>query len=411
MATPARAILPQSLSRTDLEMTRPAFAILENSRRQKCVDAGRFRSKLASKATYCRNRFLPVTVLLFVVTGFLFGLQTRTFGQNAPNASQLDSSPALVDSAEGDLDQQKRLYVRKMQQARDKNLSALQTAFGSGKAYFEVHESADDEPLTVLDADVQIFWDSPKFRLHLAYETNLTESVRRDGQREENFEKWSPSNIGERVIIYDGSQILSVEFDREGNCQGTIYFGFAKMAVMRNAGFPFEDPIRLWTQALNVEGLDLKNTEMTPLGNGGLIGLLQKNTYRMRFVLFDKFGYDLRRVSSYRTGESQPFRDYTMNWEPSGDAFYIQRFTNTVTSASHDTGSDFQASRRRIIEYSKFQSNVELDPTVFELSSVNIPDGTEFLDKRANVEGGPKQLVYRDGNLVSIDAATSASSP
>lgn len=292
----------------------------------------------------------------------------------------------------------------KYRDAREANKAELKSAFGSGTVQYLVDESPTSAPIRVLDADLQVFWDAPKYRVHLVYEEKLSEAVKQAGVSAQEFEKWVPANVSERIIIYDGSKITAVEFDRDRNCQGTIYFGFAKMAVMRTAGFPFEDPVSLWSQALNIEGLDAKNTKLTPLENGGCVGLLQKNTYRMKFFFLNDFGYDLRRVSSYRTGETQPFRDYMLKWGESNGAHYVQRFTNTVTSASRDTGSSFQASRKLSVEYARFEANREIDPSVFDLASISIPEKTRFFDKRSSVEGGPKELIFSKGTLV--DART-----
>lgn len=336
------------------------------------------------------------TLVLFVAT-FSFASseipQARAQEPASKNSTTQDSPPTADTDAY-------RLIQRSIE-ARKANTSQLRTAFGDGRVNFVVHESEHKAPVTVLDADIQIFFDAPKFRVHLLYEEKRNEARPVEGQSDQEFEKWVPSNTAERIIIYDGSKIFSVDFDRARKCEGTIYFGFAKMAVMRTAGFPFEDPVTLWSQALNMEGLDRRYTQITPLATGGFLGQLTKNTYRMKFFFLDDFGYDLRRVSSYRTGETQPFRDYLLNWSESNDVYYVRRFANTVTSASHDTGSAFQITRKLSVEYTTFDANIEIDPSVFTLSSIDIPDGSRFLDKRSSVNGGPKELIYQDSELTN----------
>lgn len=301
-----------------------------------------------------------------------------------------------------------RMFINQAQEARDENAQKLRTAFGAGRLKYVVTEPNEEIPVTVLDADLQIFYDAPKYRVHLLYDQKLSENVRPSGQNGEEVQKWLPSNVAEQVVIYDGEQIFSVEFFRDNSCLGTIYFGFAKMAVMRSAGFPFEDPVNLWSQALNVESLDLANTSITPIDDGGCVGLLSKNTYQMKFFFLDDFGYDLRRVSSYRTGETQPFRDFLLSWGKSNGAHYVQRFANTVTSANGDTGSTAQTKRKLSVEYDQFQANIDIAPEVFTLSSVPMPNGTQFLDKRSSVEGGPRELVFRDSQLVELNGNTAA---
>ncbi len=320
-------------------------------------------------------------------------------------ASLRGQSPELPEHTET------RELVGGVIEARDKNTAALRTAFGSGKVRFEVFESSEDTSLTVLDADIQVFFDAPKYRIHFVYATKMLERFRQQGESIDAFQKWVPSDIAEQIIIYDGSKIVSVEVDTTGSCEGTIYFGFNKMAVMRNAGFPFENPVTLWSEALTPEGLDIRNLELTPMESGGIVGLLRKNTYIQKFVLFGKFGYDLRRVSSYRIGERQPFRDYLITWDYSNGAHFVRRFSNTLTSANPDTGASHSYYRKLTVEYPRFEANTEIDPNVFELDNLGIPSGTSFVDKRANVEGVPKQLVFDDGRLTEGPAVVQNETP
>lgn len=286
--------------------------------------------------------------------------------------------------------------------ARDDNAKRLQTAVGSGRVSFEIHEAGASAPVTVMDSDLQVFYDAPRFRLHLAHDIRLTEAMKPQGVEEEDFQKWIPAEVIEQVVIYDGEKVYSVEYLREEECRGSIMFGFSKLAVLRGAGFPFENPVEMWEQALRIEELDRKRLSITPFGDGGFVGLLSKNTYRVKFFFFNRFGYDLRRVSSYRVGENQPFRDYLLSWEESNGVHFVQRFSNIVTSAHGDTASAQQTVRRLTVEFDTFDANVEIKPQVFELSSIEIPPGTRFIDKRSSVEGGPKQLVYRESKLQAV---------
>ncbi|MCR9292270.1 MAG: hypothetical protein NXI32_06090 [bacterium] len=317
---------------------------------------------------------------------------------HAQEPNSLASPEAARGTPRSELESKQQL-IQQAVLARDSNAAQLNSAFGVGKIQYTVHEADQPEPVVVLDADIQMFFDQPKYRVHLVYEQKLNESVRVQGQNEEDFERWSPSSLAEQVVMYDGEQIVSIECDHDRNCTGTIYFGFAKMAVMRNAGFPFEDPVSLWSQALHLEGLDLKNTSLTPLEQGGFVGLLSKNTYRMKFFVLDQFGYDLRRVSSYRIGETQPFRDYLLDWGESNGLHYVRRFTNVVTSANRDTGSNVQTVRKLSIEYSHFEANIPVSEEVFSLTAMGVPEGTPFLDKRSTVDGGPKELLFSNGSL------------
>ncbi|GIW96798.1 MAG: hypothetical protein KatS3mg111_0131 [Pirellulaceae bacterium] len=280
---------------------------------------------------------------------------------------------------------------------RDENAQRLTTAFGTGRVTSLVH-NVDEEPVVVLDAGIQFFYDRPKYRLHLAYDRRLEENVRSVANTEMPSPRWVDSPITEQVIVFDGDKLISIEV-RGRQTTGALYFGFARLAVMRAAGFPFEDPIHLWTQAINLDNVQPSEVRVMPMSDGSFVMEVPKSTYRLKLVFFDSFGYDLRRVSSIRTGETQPFRDFLMRWETSGQVHYVQRFVNEVTSAAQDTAAAASNVRRLVVDFQQFHANVAIDPQVFELASLSLPDGTLFLDKRINVEGGPQRLRVRNGDL------------
>ncbi len=285
--------------------------------------------------------------------------------------------------------------------SRDENARRLRSAFGSGRLTYRIEE-VGEPTVTALDSDIQFFYDRPKFRVHLAHNVRLLENVRPAGEVDDRFQRWTPSDLTEQVILYDGEKLVSVEF-RQTACSGEIYFGFARLAVLRAAGFPFEDPVTLWSQAINLDSIDPHELRVVPLDGGGFVGILQKSTYFIRLTFLNKFGYDLRRVSSIRNGEARPFRDYLMQWEQRGDVYFVQRFVNTISTASRDTSASGASSRQIGVEYKRFEANIDISPDVFTLSSIAVPPGTQFVDKRTNVEGGPKRLVFQDGQLVPID--------
>ena len=284
--------------------------------------------------------------------------------------------------------------------AREKIADQIQSAFGVGRLQYRLKEPNADEVI-LLDAGLQVFVKGEKYRVHLIYDTKLDDNADKQDQLD-GEPRWVESEIIERVIIFDGEKIFSIATNEKGECSGIIYFGFAKMAVMRMAGYPFEDPIQIWRQAISLEGLDLSRTSISPFQNKGLLATMQKNTYRMRFFFLDDFSYDLRRVSSFRASESRPFRDYSLHWEMSNGIPYVHRFVNTTMSAHGNTASREQTTKRTTVEFSRFEYNSEISDLVFQLESVAIPDGSRFVDKRSAVEGGPQELVYENRRLQSL---------
>lgn len=287
--------------------------------------------------------------------------------------------------------------------AKAANEEALWSATGTGKVTYLVHEADQVAPTTVLDSDIEFFYEDSKFHVHLAHTQKLVEAMRSENQADEDYERWVPSGISEQYVIYDGKKVIAVDVLADGTYKGKIYFGFAKLGVMRSAGFPFENPVDLYSQALDVKSSDTRKAVLTRLSNGGFLGLLTKNTYRMKFFFLGQHGYDLRRVSSFRNGETQPFRDYLISWASEKGIHFVQRFTNTVTTAHGNTGSSRQTTKRLTVHYDDFRVNEAIEPKVFSLDSIPVPNGSVFLDKRANVEGGPAKMVMLNSELQRMD--------
>ena len=287
-------------------------------------------------------------------------------------------------------------------EAKQQNELALHSARGTGKVTYLVHAADEPSPTAVLDSDIEFYFDQSRFHVHLAHTQKLIEAMRQENQGEDEYQRWVPSGITEQYVIFDGKKVIAVDVLDDGTHRGKIYFGFAKLGVMRSAGFPFENPIDLYSQALDVKSSDTRKAVITPLANGGFLGLLAKNTYRMKFFFLGQHGYDLRRVSSFRKGETQPFRDYLISWESDDGVYFVNRFTNTVTTAHGNTGSSRQTTKRLTVNYDDFHVNEVIDPSVFTLDSIPIPNGTIFLDKRANVEGGPAKLIMIDSELQKL---------
>lgn len=330
----------------------------------------------------------------------LDGCRTQCRGQDDA-ASNVDVDAENVTA--GHTEQ----LLRAAQEALEENRRQLKSAFGTGSVTFRLHEAGEREAIALLDADVQFFHQAPKFRIHMVYSQRLVEN--KVGETGEAKKRWVPSKVSEHVILFDGERLHSVEFFEPGKCRGTTYFGYAKVGVLRSAGFPFSDPVDLSEGALDLQDLrPLSEVRLTPFGRGGFMGQQSKNTYNIKFFFFGDFGYDLRRVSSYRNGETQPFRDYLISWGESNGVRYVRRFAHTVTSAHGNTGSSAQTAKKWTVEYHTFEANVPINPSVFALESVGIPEGTLFLDRRANVEGGPKKLVFGSQGLSPWSEAQAA---
>ena len=303
--------------------------------------------------------------------------------------------------------------IEQLKDSRSQVGDQLKSARAAGRLQYTVGKTNELEPMHIIDAEFQVIYESPKFRIDLAYNERLQENLRNGDEQPGHFQKWVRSRVAKQTILFDGQKVISLETvlpllkSHQKEVRGTILFGFKKMNVMRSAGMPFEYPITIWKEALQFTNMDERNLKFTSLAGGGLRGVLTKNTYHMKFTLLDGSDYDLRRVSSYRTGEAQPFRDYFLRWEKSGGVPFVQRYVNVVTYADNETGTKTQEARKLTVEYFQFQANALIPADAFELKSAGVPEGTRFLDGRSNVNGGPKELVFIGNELVTPTASDS----
>ncbi|MCA9134684.1 MAG: hypothetical protein KDA45_16065, partial [Planctomycetales bacterium] len=212
-------------------------------------------------------------------------------------------------------------------------------------------------------------------------------------------------HLAEQKILFDGKHVYALAETRSGLLQGDVYFDFNRQKVLRGAGLPFENPVQLWTEALNIERADLRQALLRPLVGGGFMGLLTRDTYRLKFYFFDRFGYDLRRVSSYRRGEDVPFRDCLLSWQEADGLHYVHRYVSKLEE--HSPPGEAAAPSRRVleVEYRSFEANGPIDQALFRLPALEIPAGTPFDDHRVQVNGQPRRLHFDGSGLQEMAAA------
>ncbi len=280
----------------------------------------------------------------------------------------------------------------------------LQTVVAQGSIRHITYSRDLNSPVVTLDADVQVFYDAPKFQLHLQYATDLAEGLTEVATFQKPNDENRASVVTEQTLLFDGKTLTKAQRSSDGTCRGDIYFDFHRPNMLRTAGFPFENPIELWREPLQIDRADLLMAQTTPLTDGGFVGTLNKDTYRLKFYFLGSFGYDLRRVSSYRSGQDTPFRDWHLSWQIADGVPYVERLvrrSNTVSGENEPLGLTDTLREQIELEYSHFKLPAAIDSAVFELSGINLPESTPFYDHRTNVEGKPKVVWWQQGRLTS----------
>lgn len=280
----------------------------------------------------------------------------------------------------------------------------LHTVVAQGRIRHIVYVRDLNSPSVTLDADVQVFYDAPKFQLHLQYATDLAEGLTEGAAFQKSDDQDKAAVVTEQTLLFDGQTLTKLQRFSNGTCRGDIYFDFHCPNMLRIAGFPFENPIDLWREPLQIDRADLLTARTTPLTDGGFVGMLSKDTYRLKFYFLGSFGYDLRRVSSYRIGQETPFRDWHLSWQRADGIPYVERLvrrSNTVNGENEPLGLTDTLREQIELEYSHFSLPAAIDPSVFEFSVLDLPELTPFYDHRTNVEGKPKVVWWKQGQLSS----------
>lgn len=325
-------------------------------------------------AYFCRT-------LLFLGVFCLLGPTLELFAQARGKPPELAQTEQLLNQA----------------RAAHQTLSeGLLSAEAIGTVRHSLFYPDREQPTITIDADIYVAYDYPKFSVRLSYATRKTEIEVPDEDPLNNDLQWVETALAEQTVVFDGTSVFSVESWRDGRMQGDVYFDFKRENVLRSTGFPISDPVRLWLKALDIEDRKLDESTTTELSGGGFLGSLERSTYRLKYYFFGNFGYDLRRVSSYRLEEDIPFRDCWLQWREQSGVRYVNRI---VTRIEEQTPQGI-VRRQLEVDYPSFQINPPLQPTAFDISSVPMPIGTTFRDHRANIDGKPKPLVYDGQRLV-----------
>lgn len=317
--------------------------------------------------------------------------------------------------------------IAKLNEARQKIDADLTSGYAVGKLR---KQSESDAGTDIVDSDIQVFFDSPKYRV---YVVNSRHQWRAAGTKMEVIPLSQDEQAApDHVVIFDGEFVYEVEGriagteqvakrdvggpserdDYEQLPQGRIYFDFKQEAVMRNAGYAFNPPLHLWQDAIKLEQLTEQFAErlneqnpgqgivLQDLASGGMILNRDHRSYTSRYYLFNDFDFDFRRVALTLPGAPKPFRETTLYWEQSGGIHYVRRLAVKDRHSSVGTKPGRVDNRSFEIEFSTFDVNSQIDPRVFKLSSLGLEPGTPFDDHRSNVDGKPAKWQW-DGEKLA----------
>ena len=281
--------------------------------------------------------------------------------------------------------QQRTLSPQVLQAARER----LDSELVSGVALGQVRQrTIKNAVTTVAEQDLQIFYDAPKYRVHVidpgpagdAAQTDLTPAF-----QYATTTRGELDGASERLVIFDGEAVYSILSDN-GRQRGKVYFAFQQQAALRVAGHPFIPPLHLWQAGLGAK-LDPQKLEVQHLNRRGLILKEVNAAYTTKFYFFDDFAFDLRRVIFTVPPAGQPFREISLRWAESNGVQYLTRYAVKDRYIPHNPSDRTVDWRDLEIEFTSFNANAEIAPEVFTLASLALPKNTPFDDHRGLERG------------------------
>ncbi len=400
----ARHVSPHNLSdspmspashRADIQSLHPRGG---PKQRRYCLGHSSHCLRLALPS-WCRRRSVgPQGIGLQILANCLYVLLSSWLSTSVAHTVFAQSARELPVATQSTT----RELIATAKAACDHNAAQLHSAVARGSIRHSNYGRDLVAPQLTLDADVHVVYDAPRFRLHLQYASQDAGPSDPGDQRRSPGSNWNDTGLSEQTILFDGQTVITVQRANDGAVRGDIYFDFHRPNMLRAAGFPFEHPIALWEEPLRIDRADLLNSTTTPLAAGGFMGLLTKDTYRMKYYFLGDFGYDLRRVSTYRINETTPFRDWHVVWRAASGVHYVERLVRRANAGGEAAVLSSSAATQReqiVLEYTEFTLNPQVPPEALQLSALVLPEETPFFDHRTNVDGKPKLTLWQQGKL------------
>jgi hypothetical protein len=203
--------------------------------------------------------------------------------------------------------------------------------------------------------------------------------------------KQEPRGTQSRRIVYDKSEIAATRFSGRISRTGAQTELYSKplgrtISPPTVAGFPW-DVSRLCKNLLDLDAVakthTLEEVKIVEGPGGDIVGSFPvKNSQsgRITFECRRDFGLNLANVKIFFDENKPPIHDYRIQWKKGeGDVWYISSLVDDHYSIGH------KITIHRELILKDFRPNIPVAKTMFTRESLQAPDGSRILDRRANV--------------------------
>ncbi|MCC7334724.1 MAG: hypothetical protein IT422_06495 [Pirellulaceae bacterium] len=272
-----------------------------------------------------------------------------------------------------------------------------------GEATFDTFGDMEglEEPSVLSTGNAKVYYDRGKYHLRINMAKQLTKfrSIDKDGKVLD--EGIHDSRYDEVFVIFDGEVAYSIAFSERINptgCSGEIHDSFED--ANRMSGVAVDDPAHLWRNAGEVDFIVDKSAKKELLlddvrvqaDGSTTIGFpIAKSLSRVEKDLDPKLGFRSNEMRIFNSGIAQAVARRQLFWERVNDELFVTKRIDTNV---------YDDSKMQITFcYTKFEPNVDIDPRLFTIDSVDIPHGTRFINRRKN--NGERFLWKSDDGLSS----------
>ncbi len=262
-----------------------------------------------------------------------------------------------------------------------KNLTGLRSA--AGTAVYEVSTKEEDRwPEPRIKARVQVYFAEGKHHLRFQYERLQTWMVPSDGSPRRLL-NYKPDDL---AMIHDGEAVRVVSFSsrfKPTGCQIELFQGLRNPAAF----LEFNHPVELWREVANIEAM-VKNLgrdaiKMTRLDSGIIRGTCRiKNEppgARVEFEARPEDGYHISRHWIFNPGQDRPATTKEIAWAQAKGVWYAKQLADE-REYPYPHGPNMR--HRWVFRYETFEPGAMVDPKLFTLDCLSIPERTRTLDHR-----------------------------
>ncbi len=238
---------------------------------------------------------------------------------------------------------------------------------------------------TLVDCDFRVDFDGPKIRLERIYHVNKLTKAHQPGA-------WGlePAGYTRHVLISNEDDNYWARFDDQGRTSCFVLNRQWCDRLLCNIDSPAPHPIRLWENAVSAFPLEALEFNVGRLAGNGLFAKGEGRGFSVECYLLPPEPLCLKRLV-LRDGHAAEI-EHMLQWAESNGVKYVKEYSRSIVERTSVQRREFTTT----IKVSDFQVNAKVEPETFELSSLGIPDGTEF---RANAPV-PMRYIFDGAALV-----------